>query len=199
MTFLETVDEAAAEGAAGDIYRSDREVFGFLPNFTQAFSLHPEVYLAWRQLNGAVKSNMDLRRYELATIAAARRLRSSYCTLAHGTVLLENFLDRQTLQAVVKDYAEAGLDPADVAVMDLADKIASDATTVEQQDIDRLRQLGLRDVEIFDVVLAAAARCFFSKVLDAVGAAPDAKYGRLEPELAATLTVGRAIAQDSAD
>jgi uncharacterized peroxidase-related enzyme len=198
MTFVETVDEAAADGAVEDIYRSDREAFGFLPNFTRVFSLHPEVYLAWRALNGAVKSNMDLRRYELATIAAARRLRSSYCALAHGTVLLEKFLDAQTLQAVMTDHAEAGLDPVDVAVMDLADKIASDASAVVQQDIDRLRQLGLTDVEIFDVVLAAAARCFFSKVLDAVGAAPDAKYGRMDPELADTLTVGRAIAQDSA-
>jgi hypothetical protein len=32
---------------------------------------------------------MDLRRYELATLAAARRLRSSYCCLAHGRVLAE--------------------------------------------------------------------------------------------------------------
>ena len=27
---------------------------------------------------------MDLRRYELATLAAARQLRSSYCCLAHA-------------------------------------------------------------------------------------------------------------------
>jgi hypothetical protein len=38
---------------------------------------------------------MDLRRYELATVAAARRLRSSYCTLAHGPVLIliDKFLE----------------------------------------------------------------------------------------------------------
>jgi uncharacterized peroxidase-related enzyme len=197
MTFIETVNEATAEGAVRDIYRTDREAFGFLPNFTQAFSMRPEVYAAWRQLNGAVKANMDLRRYELATIAAARRLRSSYCTLAHGTVLLEKFLDRGSLEAVVRDHTDAGLDPVDVALMDLAAKVAADATAVTQQDIDRLRGLGLADVEILDVVLAAAARCFFSKVLDAVGAAPDAKYGRLAPELVETLTVGRAIAQTS--
>jgi len=36
---------------------------------------------AWHQLNGAIKESMDLRCYELATLAAARRLRSSYCML----------------------------------------------------------------------------------------------------------------------
>jgi hypothetical protein len=73
MTFIETVDEEAARGALGDIYRTDRETFGVLPNFTLASSMRPEVYRAWRQLNGAVKANMDLRRYEPATITAARR------------------------------------------------------------------------------------------------------------------------------
>ena len=57
-----------------EMYDVDREAFGGLPNFTKAFSLRPEVYAAWRQLNGAIKANMDLRRYELATLAAARRL-----------------------------------------------------------------------------------------------------------------------------
>jgi alkylhydroperoxidase/carboxymuconolactone decarboxylase family protein YurZ len=46
----------------------------------------------WRQLNGAIMANMDLRRYELATVAAASRLRSSYCTLAHGSILLDKFV-----------------------------------------------------------------------------------------------------------
>ena len=46
-----------------------------------------EVLEAWQQLNGAIKAGMDLRRYELATLAAAQRLRSSYCCLMHGRVL----------------------------------------------------------------------------------------------------------------
>ena len=50
------------------------------------------------------------------------------------------------------------------------------------------------ETEIFDVVMAAAARCFFSKVLDGVGAEPDAKYRALDPELRDALTVGRPIA-----
>ena len=57
----------------------------------RAFAERPEVYAAWVQLNGAIKAGMDPRRYELATLAAARRLRSSYCCLAHGTVLQERF------------------------------------------------------------------------------------------------------------
>ncbi|HWK17191.1 MAG TPA: hypothetical protein VNR66_07030 [Solirubrobacteraceae bacterium] len=196
MTFIEVVPEARATGAVAEMYEVDREAFAGLPNLTKAFSLHPEVYAAWRQLNGAIKANMDLRRYELATVAAARRLRSSYCTLAHGSVLMSNFLEPEVLRALVDDYRTADLEPTDLAVMEIADKVAHDATAVTQADVDRLRTLGLTDGEILDVVLAAAARCFFSKTLDALGVEPDAKYAKLEPGLRDTLTVGRPIARD---
>jgi uncharacterized peroxidase-related enzyme len=195
VAFIEGVPEDEAAGATAEMYVTDEEVFGYLPNFTRAFSLRPTVYAAWRQLNGAIKSGMDLRRYELATVAAARRLRSSYCTLAHGSVLMENFLDADSVAAIVTDHRTAGLSATDVAVMDLAEKVADDATAVKQADIERLRTAGLSDAEIVDVVLAAAARCFFSKTLDSLGVEPDAKYADLSPDVRDVLTVGRPIAE----
>src|SRR6185437_13518634 len=145
MTFIETVPPEQATGAVAEIYESDRAIHGRVPNFAQAFSPQPEVYAAWRELNGAIKAGMDLRRYELATIAAARQLRSSYCTLAHGSVLIDKFFDTGAVKAIVADHRRAGLSEIDVAVMDLAETVADDANAVEQPDIDRLRSLGLSD------------------------------------------------------
>ncbi len=196
MAYIETVPEADADARVALMYETDREAFGYLPNFTRVFSLRPQVYAAWRQLNDAVKAEMDLRRYELATVAAARRLRSSYCTLAHGSVLIDKFLSPEGVREIVEDHRSAGLSSLDVAVMDLADKVAADATSVTERDVGRLRELGCSDAEICQVVMAAAARCFFSKVLDGLGAEPDARYAQLEPELRETLTVGRAIAAE---
>jgi uncharacterized peroxidase-related enzyme len=195
MTFVETVAEGDASGELAELYATDRAASGYVPNYAKAFSLRPALYAAWRRLNAEVKAGMDARRYELATVAAARRLRSSYCTLAHGSVLLGELFEPDALRAIVSDHRAAGLDPVDVAVMDLADKVALDATSVTQADFDRLRSLGLTDTEIFDVVAAAAARCFFSKMLDGLGARPDARYAELDPELRDTLTVGRPIAE----
>jgi hypothetical protein len=108
MTFIETVPEDEAVGAAAEMYALDRAALGYLPNFTRAFSCRPAVYAAWRQLNGAIQDGMDLRLYELAT--------------------------------------------------------------------------------------AAAARCFFSKTLDALGVQPDARYAELAADVREALTVGRPIA-----
>jgi uncharacterized peroxidase-related enzyme len=195
MTFIETVPEDQAGGATAQMYATDEEAFGHLPNFTRVFSHRPAVYAAWRQLNGAIKSGMDLRRYELATIAAARQLRSSYCVLAHGSVLIDQFLDADSVKTVVSDHRNAGLSEVDVAVMDLAEKVADDAASIQQADIEGLRSLGLPDEEIVDVVFAAAARCFFSKTLDALGVEPDAKYNDLGADVRDVLTVGRGIAK----
>ena len=106
------------------------------PNYTRLFAHRPAVYEAWLQLKDAIAGSMDTRRYELATVAAARSLRSSYCTLAHGKVLADRFLPP-----------------------------------------------------------AHAARCFFSKTLDALGAQADPVFAELDPELRDALTVGRPIAE----
>ncbi|HEY7346481.1 MAG TPA: hypothetical protein VH620_13030 [Gaiella sp.] len=161
-------------------------------NYERAFAERPDVYAAWVQLNTAVKAGMDLRRYELATLAAARRLRSSYCCLAHGSVLAERF--GEPVREIALDHRSAGLDKVDVAVMDLAERVADDATSITDGDLQRLRDLGLSDTDVMDVVLAAAARCFFSKTLDALGVQPDARYRDIEPELRDALVVGRPIA-----
>ena len=61
-------------------------------------------------------------------------------------------------------------------------------------DLQRLRDLGLSEADITDVVFAAAVRCFFSKTLDALGVLADASYRELPPELQEALVVGRPIA-----
>jgi uncharacterized peroxidase-related enzyme len=196
MTFLQTIPEDQAEGEVAAMYETDRKAAGALPNYTRAFSLRPAVYARWRDLNVEVKRGMDARHYELASVAAARRLRCSYCALAHGTVMLDRgMLGAGALETAVGDSLGDGLDETDAAVMELADQIAADATAVTPEHMDRLRSLGLTDTEIFDVVMAAALRCFFAKALDALGAEPDPRFHGLEDGLREALTVGRPIAE----
>jgi alkylhydroperoxidase family enzyme len=161
-------------------------------NYERAFAKRPDVYAAWLQLNGAIKAGMDLRRYGLATLAAARRLCSSYCCLARGTVLIESF--REPVREIAVDHRSAGMDELDIGVMDLAERVVEDATSIDDAYLQRLRKLGLSETEIMDVVLAAAARCFFSKTLDALDVRADRRYRELEPGLREALVVGRPIA-----
>ena len=193
MAFIEPLPDDQVDERIRELYEADEERFGFVPNFTRTFARRPQVYEAWKQLNGAIQQSIGVRRYELATLAAAHRLRSSYCMLAHGKILADRFLGPEVLRQVVVDHRAAGLDPVDVAVMDLAEKVAGDAAAMSDADLAPLRDLGLSDDEIFDVVLAAGARAFFSKTLDALGLQADAEYAEMQPKLREALTVGRPI------
>jgi uncharacterized peroxidase-related enzyme len=142
-------------------------------------------------LLGAVKAGMELRRYELATLAAARALKSSYCGLAHGKVLRDRFFDAQTVAAIASDHGSAGLSAQEVAVVNFVGKVAADANSVIEADVAGLRSHGLDDREIFHLILAVRARCFFSTVLSAAGAQPDTQYNEsLDADLRQALSFG---------
>jgi uncharacterized peroxidase-related enzyme len=194
--FIETVPEAAARGRLADYYQHQRAAWGFLPNYAAAFSTRPDVAQAWNTLNVTVRDGMDRRRFEIATIAAARALRSTYCTAAHSKFLRDVCADEATMLSIAEEPSGAGLDPQDQAVYEFATKVAADAASIEQADVDRLRAVGLADSDIADVVFAAAARSFFTRVLDGLGAQLDAQTAETFPrDVRQAMIVGRAIAE----
>jgi len=196
MSFLKTVSEDEATGEVAANYQKDIERVGYLPNYSRTFSLHPAAYQAWRSLIASIAKPMDPRRYEIATVAAARRLRSTYCSLAHGEILAEENMEPSIVVRIVRDPDHPPLDETDAQIFGFASKVAEDATSVTEEDVIALRSAGLSDRDILDVALASAARCFFSKVLDATGTLADSAFNEMDSELREALTVGRPIDGD---
>jgi uncharacterized peroxidase-related enzyme len=194
VSFLRTVSEDEAEGDVAAMFAADIEHNGYLPNYSRLFSLHPKAYVAWAGLILSIRGEMDRKRYELATLGAARELRSTYCSLAHGSILEERFLPADDVTLIAQGRSSEVLDDAETLVVEFAGKVAQDATSIEEADIDRLRRAGLSDRDIFDLVLAVAARSFFTKVLDATGTLADVEYTEMSADLREALTVGRPIA-----
>jgi uncharacterized peroxidase-related enzyme len=197
MAFVHTVPVDQAEGDVRAMYEKTQAALGYVPNYAKVFSLRPPVMATWSALLASIRASLDARRYELVTLAAARALRSSYCMLAHGSILRQQFYSAEELTAIAGDAAAGNLAPADAAAMAFAEQVARDASAIGEQDVRALREHGLSDAEIFDVAAAAAARCFFSKLLDALGAEPDAAYEGLEDELKRRLTPGRPISRQA--
>ena len=193
MAFIHTIPPADAEGRVRELYQQAQDRFGYVPNWTQAFSLRPGVLDGWTGLLRSIQSNLSVRSYELATLAAARALRSSYCALAHGSVLADKVFDAATVASIAEGAPETPLEPGERAVMAFAEKVARSADQITSADIEVLRSHGYRDEEIFDLAAAAAARCFFSKLLDALGVQPDSSFNDLDPALRRALTVGRPV------
>ena len=132
--FITPVPESESTDDLADYYRKQRTAWGFLPNYAGAFSTRPDVAQAWNLLNSTIRDGMDRRRFELATIAAARALRSTYCTAAHSKFLRDVCGDEESLRAIAADPSGAGLEAQDRAVYEFAAKVATDAASVVQAD-----------------------------------------------------------------
>jgi len=198
--FIGSVPEGEATGELADYYAAQRAAWGFLPNYAAAFSTRPDVAAAWNLMNSIIRDSMDRRRFEIVTIAAARALRSTYCTAAHSKFLRDVCGDEAAMFSIATDPSGAGLDDVDRAVYAFAAKVAGDAAAVEQADVDGLHAVGLSDAEIAEIVFAAAARSFFTRVLDGLGTQLDAETAAtFAPEIRAALTVGRPPAPGSRD
>lgn len=185
MTILKTIPESEVDGLRAEIYDDDVRSLGYVPSHTKAISLNPEAYMAWESLTQAISSSLGLRRYELVTLAAAQAIGSTHCRLAHGRKMLTIMTEAELLP-IARDFHHAGLSSAEVAMMDYAVKLSTDAAAMTDSDAQALRDEGFTDREIADITLAAAARNFFSRALLALNVDLDVPAG-LSEELQSAL------------
>lgn len=185
MGIIETPTDSPATQAI-----HDHEILeqGFVWDHTRVMSLNPEAYSAWRQMLGAISSGLGMRRFELVTLAAAAGTRSRHCRLAHGAKSLKLFTPEQLL-LIALDYHRAGLPEAEVLMMDFAYRIGTDPTEITDADTLALRDAGFSDREIVDIALAAAARNYYSRAIQALGVEVEVP-AVLDAELAEALVRG---------
>lgn len=193
MAYIHTTPVNEAKGAVHEMYARQQQSLGYVPNYAKVFCHRPEVMGDWAALLAGIRRHMDARRFELVTFAAAHARESSYCTLAHGKALHDDFFSAEEVTAIARDPNAGPLSEAEAAMMAFAQRLARRPASITNDDVEALRAHGLSDAEIFDVAAAVAARCFFATLLDGVGALPDAIFGEMDPELAEALTVGRPI------
>jgi len=176
MSIIATPEPSAVSGLAAEFYEDDLAHLGYVPEHTRVMAVNPEAYKAWEELVGAIARPMGMRRYELVTLAAARGVKSEHCLLAHGNKSLR-YVEEDELTRIARDYRTAGLPENEVAMMEFAEKVSTASNEMTDADSQRLRDLGYSDREIVDIALAAAARNYFSRAIQALGVAVDVPPG----------------------
>jgi len=192
LSFIETTPLDDAEGAVREMYERQQGAWGYVPNYAKSFSHRPEVMARWGKLLAELRRPMDDRTFELITFAAAHEMKHTSCSLAHGNALTPIFSNEE-ICAIANQQPVESVTEAEHEMMRFSRKVARDASTVTQADVQKLKDHGLNDADVFDVAATAAGRAFFTKVLDAVGSLPDAGFMSLDENLRAHLVVGRPI------
>lgn len=177
---------AEASGHVTEMYDDDLHDDGFVYSHTQAMAINPEAHQAFEALIQAIVPSIGLRTYELATLGAARGIPSPHCLLAHGRrSLLIDALDEDQLEEIGRGDLSAFTE-VDTAVLRFAEKVSTDAAAMTDADSQALRDVGFDDRQIVDITLAAAARNFYSRALQALNV-PFEDVPGLSPRVAEAL------------
>ncbi len=192
MAFIETLPDADINDDVRAMYERQKGFWGFVPNYARVFCYRPELMGLWAQLQAGIKKNMDKRRFELITFAAAHTLRSTLCSLAHGRALTA-FFSPEDIQLMARGASPASLTAAEAEMMAFARKVARGAYTVTAADVEQLKKHGFSDAEVFDIAAAVGARAFWTDLLEALGVEAEPSLVEMEEEFRDALTVGRPI------
>jgi uncharacterized peroxidase-related enzyme len=190
MAFIDTIPDSDISADVRAMYDRQQSFWGFVPNYARVFCHRPEIMGLWAQLQAGIKRNMDKRRFELVTFAAAHTLRSTLCSLAHGKALTQ-FFSAEDVQVMARGASPASLSAAEAAMMTFSRKVARGAYLVTAHDVDELKKHGFTDAEVFDIAAAVGARAFWTNVIESLGVEPEPPFLELENEFRKAMTVGR--------
>jgi len=198
MAFIDTIAPAGSTGSTREMYERQQLSYGYVPNYAKVFGHRPEVMVRWGRLLAEIRRPMDDRLFELATFAAALELKNTACSLAHGEQLVK-FISEEGVQMLAEGETGDVITEAEAVVMAFAGKIARDASSIEQQDVDALKAQGFSDAEIFDIATTVAGRSFLTKILDALGVETDVTAMDMNEAFRQALTVGRPISRNAVE
>jgi uncharacterized peroxidase-related enzyme len=193
--FLETIAETEATGRVAELYQGQKAQNGFVMEATQCWTARPDLLPIYQEFFDKIRAGFSLgaREWRLITLIAAKHVPSTYCSHVYSRQVIADLGSREAVLAVHHDFRSAGLSAKDVEMLAYAETIAKDASRVTEEQIGRLRSVGFTDVQICDIALCAAFRCFVSRFFDAVGARTEPVFIDADADFRRAMTVGRGI------
>ena len=136
-------------------YAAVQERSGFLPNVFGALAWRPAEAAAFFAYHDALmdKETPGLSKgdRELIVVATSAANDCLYCVVAHGAIARIRTRDPYLAAQVAVDWRKAPLPDRMHAVLDVAVRLAVEPAAVTAADLDRLREHGLTEDDVWDV------------------------------------------------
>lgn len=186
------LEEPPISPQAQALYDEDIKDSGYIWNVSRLWAFQPDtVERLFELMSQAFKpSGLDFRQRGILVAAAASTLGDAYCSLAWGGKL--SGASDPALAAGVLNGTDTGLTDQEESMASWARKIVKDPNATTSADVQKLRDTGLTDSQIFAITAFVALRLAFSTINDALGASPDTELVEsLPPEVTQSVTYGR--------
>ncbi|NIR50281.1 peroxidase [candidate division KSB1 bacterium] len=88
---------------------------------------------------------------------------------AHAEDLRTETHDNELVEAIKNDFRQANLDPATRRMLEFSETVTFEAHTIDQKDVESLRQNGFEDEDILDIVHIVGYFNHINRLADALG------------------------------
>jgi uncharacterized peroxidase-related enzyme len=173
------------------LFAKARERIGFVPNVFRSYSVRPERFSAWFahfKLLHEPTEHLDEADREMIAVVVSAYNRCTYCIVAHGQALRAGLIARgMTAGAaevladhIATNWRHADIDDRRRAICDYAERLTAEPRRMQETDLHALRDVGLTDDEVWDVVEIASMYNFTNRMALALGQQPNEEYHHLD-------------------
>jgi len=163
-----------------------QEKAGFVPNVFLVLSHRPEEFRAFFAYHDALmekKEGLTKAEREMIVVATSGANNCLYCVVAHGAILRVRAKNPIVADQVATNYRKADITPRQMAMLDLAMKVALRSHEVGEADLDAARKAGWNDEEIWDIGAIAAFFAMSNRLANLTSMRPNEEFhllGRVE-------------------
>lgn len=115
------------------------------------------------------KGGLSRAERELGAIGASMINRCIYCAAVHASRHVQITRDDRVVDEIFANGADADLGPRDRAIFDFALNLSEAPPEIDAADIKALRDAGLDEAEILDLILSAALFGWANRLMHVLG------------------------------
>ncbi len=158
------------------------EKLGFVPNVLKAYSFDRVKLRAFVDMYNDLMlgdSRLSKLEREMIAVVVSSHNKCFYCLTAHGQAVRFLSGDPKLGELLVMNYRTARLPRRQRAMLDFAHKLTAEPESVGEADRKRLRKVGFRDRDIWDIAAVAAFFNMSNRVATAIDMMPNEQYHAL--------------------
>ncbi len=136
-----------------------QEKAGFIPNVFLTLARRPDEFRAFFAYHDALmerESGLSKGEREMIVVATSALNQCLYCVVAHGAIVRIREKKPYLADQLATDYRRADISERQIAMLDFACKVSSQAAELEQADYQILEKHGFSEGDIWDIGSVAA-------------------------------------------
>jgi len=157
MALIKTTPPDKAEGKLAELYAETEQMFGMVPNNVQLLGVSPAILENQLEFAGYFMAHPTLSVPFLAMVRmlVSKACKSPYCQNLNAGLLMKAGFTKEKIEAMQADPSQAPLNEKEKALLLFVLKASDNPHAASAGDVDNLRSLGWRDIDIFDAVAHA--------------------------------------------